>query len=78
MASSKQKTTMNKINRERKLLEKRAEKQRRKLARANGSAVDELKSDPETFDGAEIQPDEQPLDPTSAPIALEQPAELER
>jgi hypothetical protein len=36
MASGRQKTTMNKINRERKLREKRLAKKERKIARANG------------------------------------------
>jgi hypothetical protein len=36
MASSKKKTTMNKLNRERKLRERRVDKQAKKLARANG------------------------------------------
>lgn len=49
MASSRQKTTMNKINRERKLREKRIEKQERKLARANGQ------SEPDSPFGGEVQ-----------------------
>ena len=49
MASSKQKTTMNKLNRERKLRERRIDKQARKLARANGE-VDTQDHSPEQLD----------------------------
>jgi hypothetical protein len=52
MASSKQKTTMNKLNRERKLRERRVDKELRKLARANGEA------------DAQAQPDDQLQDHT--------------
>ncbi len=45
MASSKQKTTMNKLNRERKVREKRLDKAARKLARANGE-IEVLPYDP--------------------------------
>jgi hypothetical protein len=43
MASSKQKTTMNKLNRERKVRERRIDKEARKLARANAPAETEFR-----------------------------------
>jgi hypothetical protein len=45
MASSKQKTTMNKLNRERKLRERRLDKEARKVARL--SAAGEIQPDPD-------------------------------
>jgi hypothetical protein len=45
MASSKQKTTMNKLNRERKLRERRLDKEARKVARMNAPAEPEVQFD---------------------------------
>jgi hypothetical protein len=45
MASSKQKTTMNKLNRERKLRERRLDKEARKVARMNAPAEAEIQLD---------------------------------
>jgi hypothetical protein len=45
MASSKQKTTMNKLNRERKLRERRLDKEARKVARMNAPAEAEVQLD---------------------------------
>jgi hypothetical protein len=45
MASSKQKTTMNKLNRERKLRERRLDKEARKVARMNAPAEAEVQFD---------------------------------
>lgn len=50
MASSKQKTTMNKLNRERKLRERRLDKEARKVARMNAPADAEVHSDGELLD----------------------------
>jgi hypothetical protein len=55
MASSKQKTTMNKLNRERKLRERRLDKEARKVARMNAPAE------------AEIQPGDPLLDENGMP-----------
>jgi hypothetical protein len=57
MASSKQRTTMNKLNRERKLRERRADKDAKKAARMN--------ADPD----AQIQPEEQLEDGTEPAAA---------
>ena len=46
MASSKRKTTMNKLNRERKLQERRVDKQAKKVARANNPDIEEVPYDP--------------------------------
>lgn len=69
MASSKQRTTMNKLNRERKLRERRADKDAKKLARMN--------ADPE----AQAQPDEQleegisePASPDRSDLATQAPS----
>jgi hypothetical protein len=64
MASSKQRTTMNKLNRERKLRERRADKDAKKAARMN--------ADPD----AQIQPDEQQDDGLSEPAATDQSEDL--
>ncbi len=50
MASSKQKTTMNKLNRERKLRERRLDKEARKVARANAAGEPQVESGEQLFD----------------------------
>jgi hypothetical protein len=64
MASSKQRTTMNKLNRERKLRERRADKDAKKAARMN--------ADPD----AQIQPDEQLEDGVSEPTSTDPSEDL--
>ncbi len=72
MASSKKKTTMNKLNRERKLRERRLDKQAKKIARANGELptqaepiddlpfVDEFQPADELEPADELQPGDEP------------------
>ena len=53
MAGSKRRTTMAKLNRERKLLEKRAAKQAKKEERKRAAAEDRLETDEPAFEAAE-------------------------
>ena len=57
-SSAKRKTTIAKLNRERRLLERRQEKQARKAARKQASAADDAGQPSETLpgDGGEVQP----------------------
>jgi hypothetical protein len=69
MASSKQKTTMNKLNRERKLRERRLDKEARKVARMNAPADTEARpGDPlqdELGEPAELTSQPAPAGPIS-------------
>jgi len=60
MAGSKRKTTMAKLNRERKLLEKRAAKQAKKEARKRAAAEEGLAVGPPTSEEVELPPGDVP------------------
>lgn len=71
MASSKQKTTMNKLNRERKLRERRLDKEARKVARMNAPAEPEVQYDengepiiPEPTAEFDAEPSSEPAEPS--------------
>ncbi len=60
MAGSKRRTTMAKLNRERKLLEKRAAKQAKKEERKRAAAEDRPETDEPAFEAAEPPPGDAP------------------
>ncbi len=60
MAGSKRRTTMAKLNRERKLLEKRAAKQAKKQERKRAAAEDRPETDEPAFEAAEPPPGDAP------------------
>jgi hypothetical protein len=68
MASSKQKTTMNKLNRERKLRERRLDKEARKVARLN--AASDIQADPDGLLQSEPE-DQLPADPADSSVQLQ-------
>jgi hypothetical protein len=77
MASSKQKTTMNKLNRERKVREKRLDKAARKVARANGEIdIHTAAYDPfEDYHVVRATPARpEPADPVADPAGPAEPA----
>jgi hypothetical protein len=60
MAGSKRRTTMAKLNRERKLLEKRAAKQAKKEERKRAAAEDRPEAGQPVFEAAEPPPGDPP------------------
>jgi hypothetical protein len=61
MGASKRRTTMAKLNRERKLLEKRAAKQAKKEARKRAAAEEGLGGGPSTSEEVERPPGDLPV-----------------